>query len=129
MMIGRFGGAILVREGEGLIDFSGFLKDPAFGGRFSLEDFNPGKVGLFSALGIRASALFAGTGSIQGDLSDLTTLEGAIDTKILKLNIDPQSVLGFQLPHMNIIESRIEVTAEKGKIRIRTLQETVGDFR
>jgi type II secretion system protein N len=133
-LFGKLGTRARIRQGKGELD--AFFAVSALGGGAGASDggkeldlsFEAEEVPLFQ-LGLvqllapaRGEATFTGSGSFSGKGSDPSTWKGELEAKLLKLALEPQTLMGFKLPGLKIGESRIEVAAQGGKAQIRALK-------
>jgi type II secretion system protein N len=93
-------------------------------GKVELEatDLNLGKMGLLSFLaGIEGGAtLSEAKATLNGDLSQLSSLSGDVRITLSKLVLDAQNFMGFNLPQTSAKDGLIDVNLSSGKVKITT---------
>ena len=120
MIFGYQGGNLWVEQGDGSLYASVSMKGTQISASLKAKSIDVGKVGLLNlAAGVRGSAVWSGTASLAGDFSIPSTLTGDVDLTVGKISLDQQSILGFNVPKIQLSEGRIEVTADKGKATIK----------
>jgi len=122
LLFRRVGGNLEIENGKGELDASFSFKDSEGDLSFKTKKLDIGKLGLLPLLAdVQASAIFGGTGKISGDMNVPNTLTGSIDLKFNKGVIEPQSIMGFSIPRLNISEGVVDVTFGKGKAILKTI--------
>lgn len=123
LIIGRMGGAFKIKNGDGTLNGSFSMKKTNFSFSFRAKKFDLGKVGALPlAAKIQGSMILDGTGSLSGDMMSPVTLDGGTEIKLSKIVIDPQMVMGFSVPRLNVSEGTIDVAFDKAKAAIKTFR-------
>ncbi len=87
------------------------------------DEADLGKMGLLAILaGVQGSVLISGQAEFQGNLESLSQVSGDVHLTIKKISLDPQSIKGFNVPKISIGSGEIQINAEAGKIKIKSLQ-------
>ena len=119
---GQLGGSLILRQGPAHIEAIGSGRGDHVDASVELDQVDLGKFGLLSfAGGLKGTGLISGSTHVEGSLSDLPTLIGLIQLKLKKLRIDEQTLLGFQLPTLNVAEGNIEMSIEHGKLLMKNV--------
>ncbi|MBC7396929.1 MAG: type II secretion system protein GspN [Bdellovibrionales bacterium] len=123
MIQGKMGINAEVRQGSAIINFDGTGRGDIVDAKIDLNQVDIGRFGLLAyAAGLKGSGTISGNIQVAGTLSDPTTLNGMIDLKLRSFKLDEQSLMGFQIPSMNISEGTIKLDIAGGKLLIKTFQ-------
>jgi type II secretion system protein N len=122
-IIGRFGGAFIIDNGDGNLTGSFSTKSTNIDVYFKAKKLNLGKLGVLPiAAGIQGSAILDGTGTVSGDPAVPSTLEGNINIILSKIVIDPQTISGFAIPRLGISDGVADLNIDKAKAVIKTFR-------
>jgi type II secretion system protein N len=126
-ILGKLGATIRVENKGGAMhaSFSVPMRGPngPVSLSFNCSNLDLGSLGVLPATaGIKGSALANGEGTVDGDTSLPTTLNGKIKLDFSKIVIDQQSVLGFSVPRLTVSEGKADIDIDKGKALIKTLR-------
>ena len=120
---GKMGADAEVRQGPAVINLDASGSGDKINMKVDLTQVDIGRFGLLSyAAGLKGSGTVTGTIQVAGTLSDPATLNGAIDLKLKALKLDEQTLMGFQLPSMNISDGVIKIDITAGKLLLKTVQ-------
>jgi type II secretion system protein N len=123
MLFGKLGGNLWTKQGEGELSLNFSIKNTTLSLNLQSKKMDLGKTGLFPILTtLQGSAILDGYGSMTGDLSLPSSLEGTINFQFKKIGIDPQSVMIFAVPRLQVSEGTINLEVEKSKIAIRSFK-------
>jgi type II secretion system protein N len=123
LLFGKIGGSVDINNGDGNLSSSFSVKNSEVSVSFRVKKLDLGKLGLLPLLaGIQGSALLDGNGSISGDMNLPSTLTGDVKANIAKINIEPQSLMGFSIPKLQISEGIVDLDINKAKATIKTLR-------
>jgi type II secretion system protein N len=123
LIFGYQGGTIWAYQGDGTLSASFSMKGTQFSGSFKAKGVDLGKLGVLPiTAGIRGSAVATGSGSFSGDLAAPSTLGGEAELDLGKVVLEPQSIMGFSVPRIQLSEGKISLNADKGKATIRAFK-------
>lgn len=123
LLAGKQGGTLKIENGGGTLSASFSMRKGAFQLSYDASGIDIGKIGILpAAAGIKGSAVLTGKGELSGEMGVPSTLSGNVQLQLGKILIDQQPVMGFPIPKLSISEGKAEITADKGKAVIRTLQ-------
>lgn len=126
LFTGKAGGTFLVRNKGGSLKGSYFQplssKSSHISADFTADRLDLGALGVLLALAnLKGAAVLSGSGTIDGDPSVPSTLNGDIRLNLSRIVIESQTVMGFNLPRLSVSEGTVNVSLGKGKAAIRTL--------
>lgn len=127
LFTGKAGGTFMVRNKGGSIKGSYYQplssRSNHISADFTADRMDLGALGLLPALAnLKGSAMMSGHGNLDGDTSVPSTLNGDIHLNLSRINIDSQSLLGFNLPRLSVSEGTADVSFGRGKAIIKTLK-------
>jgi type II secretion system protein N len=129
LLVGQIGGRVEIRQSvhqnttDGFIEAGFSLKKNLLDLTYKMDSIDLGKLGLLPALAnIRGSAMLSGSGDFRGDLNDPPGWVGKIKLDLSRINIDPQTIMGFSVPNIRVSEGKIDLGIDKGKANIQTLK-------
>ena len=120
---GQMGAHLSLKQGPALITLDGSGRSDKIDATVKLEELDIGKFGLLSyAGGLKGSGQINGKAHVDGALSDFSSLDGGLQFKLKKIHLDDQSLMGIQLPPINIAEGNIDINIEHGKLVMKNVQ-------
>jgi type II secretion system protein N len=123
LLSGKAGAHMTMKQGTSFIDFDGAGRGDKVNATIQLEQVDIGRFGLLSFAGnIKGSGTISGTVHLDGTLSDPSSLAGEVKLKLKRIHLDEQTLMGFQLPAMNIADGTIEAVIEHGKVVMKNVQ-------
>lgn len=123
LLIGKFGGSLWIKAGNGTLSSSFSVKNPEASLSFKAKKLDLGRLGLIPALlGVRGSGLLEGTASLSGNMLIPSTVEGAVDLRLTQVAMDPQSIEGFAVPRLALSEVIANLEISRAKATIKTLR-------
>lgn len=123
LLSGRQGGTLQIENEGGTLSASFSMKNGSFQLSYDASGIDIGKIGLLPAVaGVKGGAVLTGQGQLAGELDVPSTWTGQVQLQLGKIVVDQQSVMSFPIPRMTISEAKADLTADKGKAVIRTLQ-------
>ncbi len=122
LFTGRAGARALLHQGaaELAVDASGNRN--RIDADVSLKEIDLGKFGVLGYAGIKGTGLVSGTLAIEGGISELSSLNGAIDLKLKNLKLDEQSIFGFKIPETLVSEGSILIEIRSGKLFMKQVR-------
>lgn len=88
-----------------------------------LDKLNLGATSLLKQfLPVAVAGIIDGEIKLDLDLTEANKSSGKIALKIQKLSMPPQSVYGFNLPKINVADSKIDITINQGQLLIRSFE-------
>lgn len=130
LLAGKIGATLDMAHGEGRMgarfsvpaSLAGSPSTP-IDAQVLVENLNLGRIGLLQALaGVKGSAIAKGEASIDGDSNQPSTLNGKFDLTLTKISIEPQSIMGFQIPKITISDGVIKGDIKSGKVIFSTVK-------
>jgi type II secretion system protein N len=126
-LTGKMGASVRVENKGGTLraSFKSPMRGPSGPVSFSFDSSNMdlGSLGVLPAMtGIRGSATVNGEGTVDGDTSAPTTLNGKIKADLSKIVIDQQTFMGFSIPRLIVSEGKADIDIKQGKAMIKTLR-------
>ncbi len=123
LLFGKTGGTVSMTQGGGSLTGSFTIKDSQISLAFQSKKMDLGKLKILQAFpNIQGSAILDGTGKLSGDLNIPSSLNGKLSIQLSRIAIDPQTLMGFSTPKINLSESNIELTIDQSKATFKTFQ-------
>jgi type II secretion system protein N len=120
-IMGKKAATIELKNAGGYLHAYFSMKGTKFSTSFKSEKLDLGKIGVLPiAAGIQGSAVLDGKASLDGDMYIPSTLDGDIGVQLARVQIEPQSIMGFNIPKIEISEAVIDANLGHGKIAIKT---------
>jgi type II secretion system protein N len=128
MIMGKMGAKVRLYQGDASLktSFSTSRGATDIGDEFSISfivnDIDLGKTGVLQiASGLSGSATVNGEGSVSGNISNPSSLSGAVQLRLKKLSLDPQTIKSFSVPKLSISEANINLVIQEGKATLQAL--------
>ena len=123
LLTGKLGVHAELRQGSSQIRVDAAGKGEKLDAEVFLESVDLGKLGVFTfAAGLKGSGVVSGEIKVAGSLTDLSSLNGALELKLKKLRLEEQNVMGFQLPLIQVNEGDLQVDIKAGKLQMKNVQ-------
>lgn len=123
LILGRIGGSLVIDQGNSHLSCDVSKSNSRYSISYRAQSLDLGKLGLFAlAANIKGTALAEGKGSLSFDESNLATLKGNASLNLSKLILEPQTVMGFNIPRIQVSEGKLEATFDNSKGKIQALK-------
>ncbi len=123
LFLGKLGGEVQIQAGQGTLRGSMTVRKTLFSTSFQAEKFDLGRLGVIPLfLGIQASSLIEGNGSLSTDAQAFNLTQGKLNLNLSKLLVDAQSIAGFAIPKLVVSEALLQATIQDGKAKISNLR-------
>jgi type II secretion system protein N len=123
LLLRRMGGKLRLENEGGRFDADGWTKDTHIGLNFTSKSLDVGKLGLLPALaGLNGSTTVSGSGSMDGNLADPSSISGEVKLDLSKIILEQQSVMGFSVPRLSISGAKVVLEADKAMVMIKTME-------
>lgn len=119
---GMLGGKIQVKQGAGSAVLHAGMRGNKFSVSGDVDQMELSKIGVFQYLNnLQGRALAAGTLHLSGDMSDPSTISGAVQLDLSGITVNEQNVMGFALPEMKMNEGKLRLNIDGGKIQFEDM--------
>ena len=123
LLTGKSGGNFTIYQESGILKGSVAVSHSRFSLSYQAKKFDIGKVKLLPmTAGILGGGILNGNGSIQGEFNSPSSWEGDLLIDLEKIQIEPQSIVGFSVPRISISEGTTQIVFEKGKANVKVLR-------
>ena len=115
--------SISLKQGKGTLSGTAWMKQNLFGIDFLGSALNLKQLGLLQILAhMNGGAVLNGRVQLSGDLQAPTGWTGLTDLKLSGIQLDPQTIGGFNLPALAISEATMDMSINNGKAVARTIK-------
>jgi type II secretion system protein N len=122
LFTGRAGAKATLHRGNSEIVIDGSGNPSRADAKVSLKEIDLGKFGVLGFAGIKGNGLVDGIMTIEGAISELSTLNGLVELKLKNLRLEEQSIFGFKIPETLVSEGTIQIEIRSGKLFMKRVQ-------
>ncbi|MBI3535748.1 MAG: type II secretion system protein GspN [Deltaproteobacteria bacterium] len=122
---GNLGGSLEIKQGDGTAagKFSLNQKKSTINSDFVFKNFNLSKSSLFElAFKIKGGGLLNGKLKFSGALVTPETWIGDVRLKLSKIKLEPQFIVGFSVPELNLSEGVIEFDVQNKVASVKNIK-------
>lgn len=119
----KLGATVRFVQNSGELDVTVAGRGDSFSLAGNLSQLSIAKLGLLSYAGqIKGNGFLSGNIQIDGSVSDLQNLAGNILIQLKNLELDEQSIMGFQLNSMKVADGAIDIELKGGKALFKNVR-------
>lgn len=137
LLLGRVGASASLEQKDSELDLDFSTNGTEMNVDISGDNLDLIQLGLLSAIGQAtrdSMGIFASlsnpknrikvdaSASLDGEISNPSTVNGDIKMKVKTLELDKQSVMGFQLPPLKVQDGNIDIEIKEGRLFVNQLQ-------
>lgn len=124
LLLGRFGGTLLLETDTGKLKIKGAFNPQAKGSlSFEAKNFDLETLGIGALVSFPFSCLLSeASGNIEGDLFTPHTLNGKMSLNLQRLVIPAQKWQGFSIPTLDAQSGKMDLVLASRQMQIKTFQ-------
>jgi type II secretion system protein N len=123
LILSTYSGKMWIENGKGELSGSFSIKKTQFSLSYKAKKLELQKLGIMPFVaGVQVAATIDGSGTLSGDHTNPSVLEGEAALTLTQISLEPQSIAGFSVPQLSVSDAIAEIKAEKGKAVIKTFR-------